>query len=362
MFGIAYSVMSLGFFLSSPFWGKMTTLINSKNAMAFGTVTYGIAQIFFTFGQIVPLILFGRFMAGLSIGAVLVGTLTYIADAAPAKERGGYFAVNVTVQTVLRAAGYVFGGILGQFEMHAVFITQIVLLILLGIAYYYLLDDDLNHEEATWKEIAKDSNPLKAFMDGKNFMNASFVVLFLVSTFVFLGYTAFDQSLNFYMRDMLHLPSGYNGVFKGIVALVSLVANLTICAYILKKTQIKKSVIVVLFFTTAFLISTLFVAYLPAFFVLNLIVFGGYAVVVPLIQDMIAKQATDENRNMVLGFYQSTESLGMIFGSFFAGLLYKMQPKSPFVFASCFFVLALLGSIYFYKLMAKRQAKTQMPK
>ncbi|KRN88417.1 MFS transporter [Ligilactobacillus ceti] len=355
MFGIAFAVMSLGMFISSPFWGKMTSLINSKSAMAIGSIGYGIAQIMFAFGHTVPIIIAGRLLAGLACGAFFVGTLTYIANVTPPQERGAALTWNATIQTVTSALGYFVGGILGQYSLNAAFALQVVQLILVGIAYYLFLEKDLTTPQATFKEIIHESNPLKAFLDGKKFMNRSFSALFILSTFVFLGYTAFDQSFNYYLKDMIHLSSAYNGIFKGIVGLVSLVANLTICIYLLKKTNIKKSILVVLGLSAAVMLITIFIKPLPLYLTLNFVFYGGYAITVPLIQDLITNEASDKNRNMVLGFYQATQSLGMIIGAFLAGEMYKMQPQSPFVLGALAFVIAL-GSGWVY-LKSSRQPK-----
>lgn len=349
MFGVAFALMSLGMFISSPFWGKMTNLINSKSAMAIGSIGYGISQIFFSFGHNVYIIMFGRLLAGLACGAFFVGTLTYIANLTPPEKRGAALTFNATIQTATSACGYFVGGVLGQYSLNTTFILQIVQLLLVGAAYYFLLDPDLKPQDITVKEILAESNPLQAFLDSKNFMNRSFAALFSLSTFIFLGYTAFDQAFNYYLKDMIHLSSAYNGIFKGIVGLISLVANLTICLYLLKKTNIKKSLLVVLMISSAIMISTIFVTPLIPYFALNFIFYGGYAISVPLIQDLITNETNEQNRNMVLGFYQATQSLGMILGAFLAGELYKAQPKLPFILGAVAFLGAAGANLFYLK-------------
>ena len=51
-----------------------------------------------------------------------------------------------------------------------------------------------------------------------------------------------------------------------------------------------------------------------------------------------------------MGFYQSMNSLGGIFGALFAGLIYKQGPKLPFILAFVAFSIAsVVGFVYVKK-------------
>ena len=67
----------------------------------------------------------------------------------------------------------------------------------------------------------------------------------------------------------------------------------------------------------------------------------------PLLQSMVAMRSNQENRNSLMGFYQSMTSLGGIFGALFAGLIYKQGPLLPFLLAFCAYGLsAAIGMVY----------------
>ena len=51
----------------------------------------------------------------------------------------------------------------------------------------------------------------------------------------------------------------------------------------------------------------------------------------PLIQNMLAKNAAGENSNLIMGFFSAMRSLGGIIGAFMAGVLYGVIPIGPFV-------------------------------
>lgn len=349
MFGISFALMSAGMFISSPFWGKITGLINSKSAMAIGGIGYGIAQAFFGFGRIPFFIGIARVVAGLSCGAFFVGALTYIANMSHEEERGSYLTMNATIQTVAGAIGYFVGGMLGEVSVYLSFIIQMIQLISTGILVYFVLDEDLEEHDMTLPEVLKASNPFKAFIDGRLFMTKSLALLFTLSTLIFLGYTAVDQSFNYYLKDVFQFTSRYNGMIKGTVGLVSLIFNMTICIYLMKKTDIRKSNIVILFLGMVSVSASL-VMKSPLHFIIAIMIFYGfYAIMIPLTQTLITNQAEKKTRNQVLGFYQATKSLGMILGAYIAGMIYSINVMNPFILGAVTFALALILSMIYLR-------------
>lgn len=340
MFGYAFAAMAFGMFLSSPFWGQMTRVINSKSALAIGGIGYGLCQLLFSLSHSSWLILIARLLAGLSCGAFFVGSLTYIANQANESSRGSLLTLNATLQTISDALGYFIGGMLGELGIQLSFRAQIMQLIITGILFYLLLDRDVE-TSATFKEVAKASNPFKAFLSAKEFMSVSFAILFGMTTCVFLGYTCLDQSFNYYLKDVFAFTSKYNGTFKGIVGLVTLILNMSVGLYLLKHTNIRRANMALLALAELSVISLLFVNNALALMTMVIVFDGLYALCVPIEQNLITNRSEPKTRNLVLGFYQSTKSLGMILGALFAGMLYPLYKKGPFLLS----MLAVLGAL-----------------
>ena len=80
-----------------------------------------------------------------------------------------------------------------------------------------------------------------------------------------------------------------------------------------------------------------------ALFVLfSVVVYAGYSVSVPVLQSMVASQARPAEKNLVMGFFNATQSLGSIAGSLTAGFIYSVHVKLPFI---CTFVVYGLGEL-----------------
>ena len=93
------------------------------------------------------------------------------------------------------------------------------------------------------KQLAKEANPFQAFLDSRTFMSVSFALLFAVNVLINFGNTAFDQAFNYYLKDVLGLTSSYNGIIKAAVGLISFVSNMTLCIWIIKRTDTKRSMV-----------------------------------------------------------------------------------------------------------------------
>ena len=130
-------------------------------------------------------------------------------------------------------------------------------------------------------------------------------------------------------------------MIKGVIGFVSLAANATICMWMIKKTNVRRSIVLVLTVMTAGIIGVVFADSTWPFMGLSVLVYAVYAVSLPLLQDLVARRgAKTSDSNLVMGFFNSTRSLGGIVGSLCAGFLYSSSPKTPFLFAA-----AALGQI-----------------
>jgi MFS family permease len=67
----------------------------------------------------------------------------------------------------------------------------------------------------------------------------------------------------------------------------------------------------------------------------------GRGVGQPPLVSLVSMEATPTNRGSVMGTFQSSASLGRVFGPVIAGLLYQLSHAAPFVFASGMLVVAV---------------------
>lgn len=345
MFGLMLAAMQFSNFLFSPFWGKLNGAISSRQTLMICCVGYGVAQLGFACATTQGMILLVRVLAGVFVGGIFVSFLTYVVGTAKPEDQAKYLTYSATIQAVCGAFGYLVGGVLGELSIRGTFFLQAFCLGLAGVMFRLVCLPDGQQEKVDLKQIAGDANPLQAFIDGKYFLNMAFVMLFAVNILMNFANTGFDQVFNYYLKDQLGLTSAYNGIIKAAVGLISFLFNMTVCLWIIRKTDTRKSMILLMALCTLAAAGALLVPQISLFILLSVFVYAGYSVSLPVLQNMVAVQADPARKNLVMGFYNATKSLGSIIGSLMAGFLYAVHIKLPFAVVAVAYGISVLAAI-----------------
>ncbi|HBJ17411.1 MAG TPA: MFS transporter [Clostridiales bacterium] len=346
MFGLMLAVMMIANFALSPSWGNINRFISSRQSLLICCVGYALTQLGFAYSTTQMGILFVRLLAGVFIGGAFVSMLTYVVNAARPEDMAKYLTYSATLNSVFGAFGYLVGGVVGEFSIRATFLLQAATLLVCGVLFRLSCAPDAERtEKASVKELLANGNPFDAFRDGKYFMNTAFVLLFLVNILINLGNTCFDQVFNYYLKDQLGLTSAYNGIIKAVVGFISFLFNMTLCLWIIRKADTGKSTVVLAGVCTLASLGTVFAPQTSVFLSCGIALYAGYSVSVPVLQDMVATRADPAQKNLVMGFYNATKSLGSIIGSLLAGFLYAIHIKLPFIWIATVYALSIAAAV-----------------
>ena len=356
MFGLMPAATLLFMFLFSPFWGKITAMISSRSTLFISCVGYALVQSCLAFATQPITILIIRASAGFFSGGSFVAFLTYVINKAEPEDQAKFLTYSATIQAVAAAFGYLGGGVLGEWSVVGTIYVHAITVIISGILFYIACAPDFaGAAKMPLGKILKGSNPLQAILDGRHFMTTAFALLFAVNVLTNVGNFDFDHAFNYYLKDQLGLTSSYNGIIKAAVGFISFVANMTLCMWIIRKTNVKKSMIFVALFCTVSAIGTLLVPQFLLYVAFGVLVYAGYSISLPLVQHMAAEESDPAQKNLVMGFYSATKWLGSVIGSLTAGLLYGIHAKLPFAVAALTYGLSFLAAIGYLACSAKKK-------
>ena len=357
MFGLMLAAMMGSQFLLSPFWGKINAVISSRKTLLVCCTGYGVAQLGFAWAGTQGLILLVRVLAGVFVGGIFVSFLTYIINMAKPEDQAKFLTWSATIQAVFGAFGYLVGGILGEFSIRGTFLLQAAALTGAGLLFHAAcLPDCRDAEKLPVKQILRSSNPLGAFLDGRQFLRGSFALLFVVNILMNFGNTGFDQVFNYYLKDQLGLTSSYNGIIKAAVGFISFAANMTLCLWIIRRTNTRRSLVVLAGFCTLASLGALLIPELKLYILCSVLVYAGYSVSLPVLQNLAAAGADPMQKNLVMGFYNATKSLGSIIGSLLAGFLYAVHEKLPFAVVAAVYGLSVAAALL-YLIRSRKETK-----
>ena len=356
MFGLALAVMMAANFLFSPFWGKINLYISSGRSLCICCIGYGLAQLGFAYSTTELAVLLCRLLAGVFVGGIMVGFMTYVVNAAKPEDQGKYLTISATINAVAGAFGYLIGGVIGEFSIRATFLIQTATLCLTGILFLLVCQNDAQKDEKpSVRVLISTSNPLQAFIDGKHFMNKGFALLFLLCILINFANTGFDQAFNYYLKDQLSLTSSYNGIIKAAVGMITFLFNTTLCVWIIKKTDCRLSLTVLVGVCTLSAVCTLLTPKIWMFILWSVLVYAGYSVSIPVLQSIIADQADPAQKNLVMGFYNAAKSLGSVVGSLTAGFIYALHAKLPFACVALVYGVSIVVALG-YRIFSKRSS------
>lgn len=351
MFGVALAAMMISNFAMSPFWGKINSYLSSRVSLLICCCGYGAGQIMFGMAKTELMIILARIFAGIFTGGIFVSFLTYVVNVSSEEERPTNLMITATIQSVASAFGYLVGGLLGEISIFMTFMVQAGTLIGVGVLFFLVVEKDNTRsvKDIAPAQFIREANPFAAFLDSRKFMTAVFALAYGVVLFSNLGYYAYEQCFNYYIKDQFGLTSSYNGAVKAVVGFISLAANSTICLWIIRKTDSKRSVIPVLLCCVAAIFGVIAAPDITLFMIINVVFFAFNAVSIPVVQNVVADGAQEGQSNMVMGFYNAIKNFGGIIGSLTAGFIYSSGPKLSFVFACAAFVLAAVCAFVYMK-------------
>ncbi len=349
VFGAALASMMAANFLASPFWGKAITTISSRKTLLITCFGYAVGQVMFGLAKTEAAVFVARVFAGIFIAGLFTACLTYVVNTASPDSTGSYLTAYATLQLVASSFGFFVGGMLGEIHESVAIVTQAITLAFCGALFYFVCENDAS-SASDFRAFAKEANPFAAFVAAKGLMTPLYIALFTVCAISNFGSVAFDQSFNYYMKAQLGFSSGYNGTIKAVTGLVALLTNGTIGLWLVNKTDIRRSLIYVYGLCTLSVAAIVSVDSLVPFGAFAVMYFGLWAVAVPLTQSLVASKAYGKDSNLVMGCFNGLKSLGGIFGSLLAGLLYTANPKFPFLLGLVAFALTTFVSVSYLRI------------
>lgn len=344
LFGYSYAAMALASFLLSPLWGKLSDNYGRKFTITIGLAGYALGQWFFAFATTPTQVVLARIFAGAFVGGFSVASLAMVTDL-----QKGSAASNLTIFSSVSALsgtmGYFLGGLVGANSIIATFAMQSTVLVI-AILIVLTLKETKAKAHKPLLDVVKTANPFAVFLNNKQVTLSLWLILgygFFLNAAVVL----YDNSFNYYLKDVLELNSAYNGAIKGIVGVLSLAINTLILLKVIKKINLTKISATLLVASALVLSSVFFNINVTQFILMNIVFLVIYSMLQPMQQAMLSERCSDENRGTTFGMLNALKSMGGVVGATMAGSLYSINVNMPFAGAIfwllCGVVVVILG-------------------
>ncbi|CAM3619156.1 MFS transporter [Erysipelothrix urinaevulpis] len=353
VFGISFAAMSATNFFFALIWSNLANGLKKTRILMISSIGYGLAQILFAFSPNEFTIYLARLLAGAFAGGFQVGLMSYIINEAKPEDQSRYITMSSIIISVGAALGFFIGGKIGDVSVLLTFIVQMILHVGMGLLFFYVLGREEKIEEHFEKEMLRDSNPFKVLSSSSEYWLGFTKYLFLSILVSSIAVTLYDQSFNYYIKDIFDFPPSVNGNVKAIVGVFAVLLNVLVIWRKRKKgsgTEAKLLPYLVLMMGAgAIYASTIDESNL--FLQVSLAWFGLNTVMIPLQQNLVMTFKEDnESGNRLTGLYNALLMLGKILGALITSYVYSLNPASSFMVSG---ILLLLSTLFVFVLNIK---------
>lgn len=345
VFGIAFAAMSTMNFLFSLIWSNLANGLKKTRILMISSIGYAIAQMLFAFSTSEASLYIARFLGGAFAGGFQVGLMTYIINEAPEDKQARYITMSSVIISIGAALGFFIGGKIGDVSVLLTFYIQAALHLVMGLLFYFVLGPYEKIEEKLDKDMIKNANPFKVLSSGSEYFFGFTACLFASILISSIAVTLFDQSFNYYIKDVFDFPPSVNGNIKALVGIFALVLNMLVVRRKRGKQGESEAKLLPLVLLSMSLLSIvirnmdsadMFMRFSLAWFALN-------TVMIPLQQNLVMSYKTDvESGNQLSGLYNALLMLGKIFGALGSSFVYTYLPEASFSVSGILFGLSFI--------------------
>lgn len=348
------AVMCFFSFLTSVFWGEFSNHIGRVRVFTISCVCYGLAQLSLGFSASELAVLISRGAAGAFSGGAIVATMAYVIDVSEPSKQASNLAVYTAMQSVSLAVGYLLGGVLGTIHFQLAFNVQAAWMILLGLGTAFFVEDSIvDPQTVKPRELLKTVNPFNSFASARSLMSTVMILFLIVVFLTGFATNCHENAFNYFLKAELDFKPIYNGLIKAVIGVIGLIANFSINLWIIRRTDAKKSLIVVLALCALTAAGALIPGNLTLFIAMNLAFFTANAVYQPITQALSVEGRKNNEVGIITGLFNAIKSMGNVLGSLAAGIVYDLNMLFPFMLSAGAFALSAAAAWAYWR-SAKR--------
>lgn len=348
-------------FIAGPFIGRLSDNYGRVPILLVSQIGTVIAFLMLGFGQTVWVLFFARILDGITGGNIIVAQ-AYITDVTEPEDRTkalGYLFAAFGVGFIV---GPAVGGILSStFSYQTPYIFAATAAAIVVILTYVVLEETVTDEQ---KEENKRGGGSKMTIGGV-LTNVPLVGILVITFGAQMAFAMLQSTFSLFGEAVLFVENPDRaelgvGLLFAMVGVGQIVTQGALLGRLVK--QFGDGAVV--FIGTIIRSISMFVIVIiaiPLSAGVALFLFAmGTGLQMPALQSIITETVPKNQRGGALGLYQSAQSLSIIVGSAIAGMMFEIDPATPYLFGGVLFAIMALPSWYLMRWgrQQKRESET----
>ncbi|ADU30443.1 MFS transporter [Evansella cellulosilytica] len=335
--GMIIAIYSFSNMIGNAISGHWIDRYGRKKILLIGMIAVTFILFLYPFVTSGNQLLLVRFIHGLAGGALIPAAFAYLGDLAPSKNRGKAMAFSGGCIGTAAIVGPALGGIISsRLSVSAVFIFVGVIFLITVIVVSLWLKESFHKDPRQHKKVE--------LADFIVLIKNSFMIQAMIGAFALMcsmGILTYALPLKV---QSLSLSSTVTGILLstfGIVALIIFLTPINRSFDIFKPQSFIRTGLLLISFaliSLSFLDSIIFIS-------ITMVIYGiGFAFVFPSMNRIVVDISSNHDRGKAFGLFYGAFSLGVVFGSIFAGTMAEAFGK-PFLVSGIFmlFIVAVFS-------------------
>lgn len=334
-------------FLAGPYLGRLSDKYGRVPVLILSQIGTAVSFFMLASASSVAMLFLARILDGITGGNIIVAQ-AYITDITPREKR----TVALGYTFAIFGLGFIFGPIIGgslaaAFGPRVPYYFAAIAAVIVVLLTYFTLDETLTEEQRTAnRQYNRGGVGLADIL-----RNAPLLLILIVA---FVGQFAMgllQATFALYGDAVLFAGLSPQQVTLGVSALLAIVGlgQFLTQSFLLRPALRRFDEARLVIIGLALRTTALFI-----FAALSTVLFGaigsllfavGMGLMMPPLQSLSTNTVADELRGGVLGVYQSTISLSIIFSTAISGVIFAMNPTAPFWLGGALSVLVFFPAI-----------------
>lgn len=333
--GIIAGAFSLMNFFMTSYLGQWSDKAGRRPVLLITILMNALSYLLLAFSNNVWLILFSRIIAGIGSANISVAQ-AYISDITKPEER----TKKMGLIGMAFGLGFILGPPIGGFlksldEQHGIIyvglFTAFLCILNLIFVFFFLQESNNNIQ----KNRMVSFKPITSIT---KFLSIPSISTYLWYGFIFIGaFSIFQVLSTIYWKEHCNLNDTEIGMLFGFVGIISILWQGIGLKILLKKFTEHKIINTASFLMAMALFSLIFISdknVIPLIFMILFFISMGNGLISPCITSLLSQKAENGQYGVLLGVFQSLNSLARTIGPIIGGFLYDLHFSFPFLLAS----------------------------
>ncbi|MEA3336164.1 MAG: MFS transporter [Chloroflexota bacterium] len=346
-------------FIAGPYLGRLSDKYGRVPVLIVSQIGTAISFLMLAFAPSVGILFLARIVDGITGGNIIVAQ-AYLTDITPRERRTEALGYIFAVFGLGFIIGPALGGILAAaFGPRVPYMIAAVVAGIVVLLTWFTLDESLTPEQREHNRAYKKAS----LRPGQILRNGPLVLMLIIAFVGQFGMGMLQSTFALFGAAVLFDGSSDKtvnlgiGLLLAVIGLSQFVTQAFLLRPLLRRYQepwlvVGGNILRTFGFVLLAIIATPVLGALAGMFVAV-----GMALIMPPLQSMSTTTVDDELRGGVLGIYQSTLSLAIIFSSAIAGVIFARDPSYPFWAAALLSAVVMVPAV-----MLLRQYQNTPPK